>query len=155
MNETAENEAAEGEVDFSPGDALIVDFDDVGDAPSFEALPKGVYNCVVAECDFTYSQEKGNPMWTMQLEVLDGEYAGRILYSHQTFVGKGLPYTKANLQRIVPDLVAKPFDPEDADIIAQMLGVNLKAQVTVRKWEGNDTNNVRQLLAPDAEAFAS
>ena len=55
-------------VDFSDGDSLVVDFGAVEDT-AFEALPKGMYPCTIAECEFTYSQSSGNPMWTLQLEV--------------------------------------------------------------------------------------
>jgi len=132
-------------VDFAEGDSLMVDFDTVEDV-SFEALPVAMYPVVVADCEFTYSQSSGNPMWTLKLEVAEGEYAGRILFCHLVFAGKGLPITKRQLTRIAPDLIASAFNPEDPDVIAQMLGMELKAKVTVRKYEGRDTNNVRDLF---------
>ncbi len=143
---------AEEAVDFTEGDSLVVDFDNVEET-TFEALPRGTYSCTIAECEFTYSQASGNPMWTLQLEVSEGEYAGRILYSHLVFAGKGLGFTKRQLSRIAPEIVEKPFDVQDIDVISQMLGKNLRAKVTVRKYEGNDTNNVRDLLAADGDGF--
>lgn len=149
--------AEEEVVDFSEGDSLVVDFDNVEEAPEFEALPRGIYLCTIAECEFTYSQSSGNPMWTLQMEVTEGEYAGRILYSHLVFKGKGLPFTKRQLNRIAPDIVSGPFDIQDADVIAQMLGRRLKAKVTIRKYDDGtgprDTNNVRDLLAADGDSF--
>jgi hypothetical protein len=139
-------------VDFSEGDSLVVDFDNVEETV-FEALPRGIYPCTIAECEFTYSQSGGNPMWTLQLEVSEGEYAGRILYSHLVFAGKGLGFTKRQLNRIAPDLIAKPFDVQDVEVISQMLGRNLKAKVTTRMYEEQLTNNVRDLLAADGDSF--
>lgn len=139
------DKAATEAVNFTEGDSLMVDFDNVEDV-SFEALPVAIYPCVVADCEFTYSQSSGNPMWTLQLEVSEGEYAGRKLFCHLVFAGKGLPITKRQLSRIAPDLIASAFDPQDADVIAQMLGMDLRAKVTVRKYEGRDTNNVRDLF---------
>ena len=132
-------------VDFTEGDNLMVDFNDVEDV-SFEALPKAVYPCIIADCEFTHSQSSGNPMWTLQLEVSDGEYAGRKLYSHLVFAGAGLPITKRQLGRIAPDIIAQAFDPSDEDIVAQMLGLEVKAKVTVRKYQGEDRNNVADLF---------
>jgi len=150
--ETAETTEAPG-VDFTDGDSLMVDFDAVEDV-SFDALPVAMYPVVIADCEFTYSQASGNPMWTLQLEVSEGEYAGRKLFSHLVFRGKGLPITKRQLTRIVPDLIANPFDPEDPDVIAQMLGLELRVKVTVRKYEGRDTNNVRDLFpAEEGDSF--
>ncbi len=139
--------AAEAAVDFTEGDSLMVDFNDVEDV-TFEALPTAMYPCIIADCEFTYSQASGNPMWTLQLEVRDGEYAGRKLFSHLVFAGKGMPITKRQLTRIAPGLLEGPFNPEDPDVIAQMLGMEIRAKVTVRKYEGRDTNNVRDLF-PD------
>lgn len=139
-------------VDFSEGDSLVIDFNDVEDT-SFEALPRGSYPCVIAECDFTYSQASGNPMWTMQLEVSEGEYAGRKLFNHLVFKGAGLGITKQNLTRIAPELMEGPFDPRDEAIIASMLGKEVVAKVTVRDWEGSKRNNVQGLYPGAGDSF--
>ena len=139
-------------VDFSEGDDLTVDFGQVEDT-AFEVLPKGMYPCTIAECDFTYSQSAGNPMWTLQLEVSEGEFAGRKLFNHLVFKGAGLGITKQNLGRIRPDLLETPFDPSDEEVIATMLGLAVKARVQVRKWEGQDRNNVQGLFPGDGDGF--
>ena len=139
-------------VDFSEGDSLVVDFNSVDDV-SFEAMPKGVYPVVVDECEFGYSQSKGTPMWTLTLEVSEGEYAGRKLFTHLVFAGAGLPITKRQIGRIAPELLDGPFDPQDPEVLTQMLGKNLRAQVTVRKYEGEDRNNVRNLYEADGSDF--
>ncbi len=139
-------------VDFSEGNSLMVDFNDVEDV-SFEALPRGVYPCVIADCEFTYSQSSGNPMWTLQLELTDGDYAGRKLYSHMVFAGKGLGITKRQLTRIAPELLEGPFNPEDSEVISSMLGKEVKAKVSVRKYEGEDRNNVQDLFPNDGGGF--
>ncbi len=137
-------------VSFEEGDSIMVDFDAVEDV-KFEALPVALYPCVIADCEFGYSQASSNPMWTLTLEVSEGEYAGRKLFCHLVFHGPGLPITKRQLTRIAPDLIAKPFDPEDPDVIAQMLGMDIRAKVTVGRYEGRKTNNVRDLF-PGNEA---
>ncbi len=151
----AEAEEAEAGVDFSDGDALVVDLNATEDAPEFEEVPKGTYACVVSECEFSYSQSKGNPMWTLQLEISDGEYAGRILFTHLVFKGPGLAYTARNMKRFAADICEQQFDPEDAEIIGQMLGKELRAKTTMRKWEGKMRTNVTDLLAPAADDFAA
>ncbi len=140
-------------VDFSEGESLIVDFNEVEEA-SFDVLPPALYPVIVEECEFVYSQSSGNPMWTLKMAITEGEYAGRFLWSHLVFAGKGLPFTKKTLMRIAPDLIAQPFDPEDQEVCASMLGLELKAKVTVRKYQGEDSNNVRDLfLNEGGEAF--
>lgn len=143
----ARAKAAEAEpVDFSAGDSLMVDLNDVEDA-SFELLPNALYPCVISECVFDFSQSAGNPMWSLVLEVTDGEYTGRKLYTHLVFAGKGMPYTKRQLARIAPELFDGPFNPEDDDVVATMPGKNVSAKVSKQKWEGEWRNNIRDLFA--------
>jgi hypothetical protein len=132
-------------VDFTEGESLVVDFNDVEDA-GFDVLPAALYPVTVEDCEFVYSQSSGNPMWTLKMSVDDGEYAGRFLWSHLVFAGKGAPFTKKTLSRINPSLLEGPFNPEDQEVIAGMLGLQLKAKVTVRKYQGQDSNNVRDLF---------
>ena len=140
-------------VDFSEGDSLTVDLNDVEDS-SQEAIPKGKYPCVVEECEFTYSQNSGNPMWSMRLEISEGEYAGRKLFCYFVWAGKGLPITKQNISRIAPELLEGPFSPNDPDVISSMLGKQLEARVTVRKVEeGQNPNNVAGLYAAAGDGF--
>lgn len=139
-------------VDFSDGDDLMVDLNAVEDT-AFEALPKGMYPCLISECEFTYSQSAGNPMWTLQLEVSEGEYAGRKLFNHLVFAGAGLGITKQNLERIAPELLENAFDPRDEEVIASMLGRAVKARVIIRKYEGEDRNNVQGLFPGDGDGF--
>ncbi len=146
----AKKGAAEA-VDFSEGDSIMVDLNDVEDV-SFEALPKGIYPCVIAECEFSYSQSAGNPMWTLVMEVTDGDYAGRKLFSHLVFAGAGLPITKRQLSRIAPELFDSAFNPEDEDVIQGMLGKNINVKTQPKKYEGVMRDNVRDLFPPSEEA---
>ena len=66
---------------------------------------------------------------------------------------RGLPFTKKNLSRIAPELMAGPFDPTDAETINSLLGRAVKAKVTIRKYEGDDTNNVAGLYAGGGDDF--
>jgi len=132
-------------VDFSEGDGLMVDLNLIEDS-DFEVLPKGMYPVIISDCEFTHSQASGNPMWTLTMEVADGEYAGQKLWSHLVFAGKGLPMTKRTLGRIASELFKSAFDPEDVDVINSMLGKELRVKVDVRMYDGRQTNNVRDLF---------
>ncbi len=139
-------------VDFSEGDSLSVNLAEVEDT-AFEALPKGTYPCTIAECEFTFSQAKGNPMWTLQLEVSEGEFAGRKLYNHLVWAGAGLGITKQNIGRIAPELLEGPFDCDDEEVIASMLGRQVTAKVTQRMYEGSMRNNVTGLFPGGGDGF--
>ena len=70
------------------------------------------------------------------------------------FKGAGLPITKRQLGRIAPELLEGAFDPTDPDVIAVMLGKDVKAKVTIRDYEGRKVNNVRDIFADEGgDAF--
>ncbi len=137
-------------VNFTEGDSLVVDFNEVEEI-TFEALPKGPYEVIVAENDFGFSQA-GNPMWTLQLEVTEGEHAGRRLFNHLVFFGAGLGFTKTTLGRIAPQMLESPLDPSDEDSIQAMLGIECRAQVTVEKYKDGFTNNIKGLYALSSDS---
>lgn len=137
-------------VDFTQdGDSLMVDFNNV-EGGDFEALPKARYPLIVEECEFEYSSNN-NPMWSMKLEVEDGEYAGRKLFYHLVMAGKGLPMTKKQLGKIRPDLLEGPFDPQDEALIDSMIGLRIIGQVTLKKYEGDWTNNIKNVFPAEED----
>ena len=59
----------------------MIDFDalmslDVAESMSFEPLPKGQYKATVDACELGESK-KGNPMYTLDFVVTEGEHAAR------------------------------------------------------------------------------
>lgn len=59
----------------------MIDFDalmslDVAESMSFEPLPKGLYEVTVDACELGESK-KGNPMYTVDFVVTEGEHAAR------------------------------------------------------------------------------
>lgn len=59
----------------------MIDFEalmslDVAESLSFEPLPKGLYKVTVDACDLGESK-KGNPMYTVDFVVTEGEHAAR------------------------------------------------------------------------------
>ncbi len=149
MNEAAKEEA----VDFSEGESLVVDMSGVDEAQEFEAIPAAMYTCQIIENEFGYSNEKGTPMWTLVLEVNEGEYAGRRLWNHWVMAGKGLPFTKKDIAQIAPELL-EPFDASDPEIVASILGRDCRAKVTLGRYQGSPSNNVRGLYAVAEGGFA-
>jgi len=135
-------------VDFSEGGeagGVVIDFNSVEDS-TFEAMPRGMYNCVVEELNFEYSQNSGNPMWTWVLAVEDGDYAGRKLFFHTVFAGGGLPRTKKTLSRVRPQLLEGPFNPEEVAAEGSLQGMKVRARVDVRPYQGEQRNNVKDLF---------
>lgn len=138
-------------VDFSDGEkseSLVINLNEVGDS-TFEAIPRGMYNCVVDELSFEHSQRSGNPMWSWRLEVEDGDYAGRKLFFHTVFAGDGLSRTKKTISRVAPELLEGPFNPQEVADNGTLVGRRVKARVDIRPYEGEQRNNVKDLFPPE------
>lgn len=70
----------------------MIDFDalmslDVAESMSFEPLPKGRYKVTVDACELGESK-KGNPMYTVDFVVAEGEHAARQIRYWLVFVTK-------------------------------------------------------------------
>jgi len=145
--------ATEGATVEDDDDNFVVPLDEVDENAKFPVIPRGTYACTIASCEFGYSQNGGNPMWTLQLEVDGGEYAGSKLYSHWTWAGKALPRSKKHLMSVAPDVAAMvPFKPKVIADQGVMLGKKCRAQVDIRKYLGDNRNNVKGILPADGSA---
>ncbi len=135
-------------LDVSDGDSGMIDFSGV-EEPSFAVLPKGNYNVIITDCDADYSQA-GNKMWTMQMTVTDGEYVDRKLFFHVTFSEKAMPFARKTLAQIAPDLLESKWQYDDPEIVGRFVNMECIAQVKIKKYEGENRNNVGALLAAES-----
>ena len=139
MAKTKQNDTFEG------GDgSVMVDLTEVEEA-TFEIIPKGKYEAVIEGCEYKLSANSGQPMWALTLVVTDGEYAGRKLFSHVSFSPKALPMAKKTINRLAPELLQGPFNPEEQAGVLQ--GKACVVKVSVEKYEGNDANRVKDIMA--------
>jgi len=128
-------------------ESSMVDLTQAGEF-KFEALPRGDYNVIVDSCDYSLSQSSQQPMWTVVLEVEDGEYVGRKVYTHLSFSPKALPGTNSALKVLKPDLFAKKFDAKKVAEDGEMLGQRARVRLGVEKYQDQDQNRVKRWLPP-------
>jgi hypothetical protein len=137
-------------------DAALVDMSGVSDEGTFECLPRGIYPCLVDEVTYGQSQRSGNNMWTWVFEVEEGDYAGRKLFFHTPFVETTMPRLKKVLGRISPELLSTKFNPAKLADENYFVGKRCRVRVDIKKYEGVNRNNVRDVLAASegaSEAF--
>jgi hypothetical protein len=135
---------------------LMVNLGDVDEKGNFQAAPRGLYDCVVAQLDFALSQSSGNPMWTWVFEVEDtnAEFKGRKFFYHTVFNEGGMPRVKRTLARIKTDdgyeahLLSNRFSPETVANEGRLLGARCRVRIEQRKYDGRMTNNVKDVLPP-------
>jgi len=129
---------------FEGGDASVaIDLSQVEEA-SFEAVPVGTYEAVIEGCEFKHSQNSGAPMWSLKTQITEGDYAGRVVFDNISFSEKALPYTKKTLATIAPELLAGPFNPEEA--AAEMQGKQVKYQTKMEEYQGEKQTRIKKYL---------
>ncbi len=128
--------------------SATVDLTGVDDWGNFEVIPRGDYNCVIDDLTYDLSVSSGQPMWTTRLEIEDGEYQGRKLFTHISFSEKALPRTKRTISRLWPDLLNGPFDAEAVADEGNLLGTRCRAKTKIERYEGQPRNRVTDLFEP-------
>jgi len=132
-----------------PQENMVLNLDDVSeDMPAFEALPPGIYDCIVENTEFTTSS-KGNPMITWVFKVVDPQYVGRLLFNHTVLNNEtGLSRLKRVLVRVVPDADLSGFNPRAFCDEGIALGLPCRVKVRIRPYQGQRRNDVTDVLAP-------
>lgn len=137
-------------------DGMVFNLNDVEESKAFEVLPRGTYNAVVEEFEFTTSQSSGSPMIKAVFSITDGEFAERKVFDYYVLTGEGakyaLPKLKQLMSRVCPEVDLSTFNPKDfaenGDIINRMC--QLKLSVTTQKkgeYKGEKRNQVKEIMA--------
>jgi hypothetical protein len=135
---------------FEDGGSMVVDMSAVEEA-KFEIIPRGTYQAEVDELTFGLSQASGSPMWTARMNIVEGEYAGRKLTWYASFSRKALPFTKANLNRLAPEIIAQgAFNPQQIADSGQLLGRRIGIRVGTQKGDDGIERNQISALVPAA-----
>ena len=134
-------------------EGLIVDLSGVDENGDFPVMPRGVYPTTVESCTYEISQSGGNPMWSLILEVNEGEYQGQKLFTHIVFSEKALPRAKKAIMILKSELLDGPFNPEEQ--AEELVGIDCAARVDIKKYEGKDRNNVKAILPASAAGGSS
>jgi len=133
---------------FEEGGNLVVDLTGIQEA-KFEAIPKGIYDGEIDSCEFGMSNNSGAPMFTLQIAVTNNEaYNGRKLFTYLSFSQKALPFTKATIGRIAPELLTAKFNPQAVADQGLLLGKPVRMRVQVEEYQGEPRSKISQLLAP-------
>ena len=117
------------------------DFSKVEDMTSFVSVPAGTYPCKVVDAR-PGSARDGSERWSLRLEVLDGEYAGR------TAAWDSLTWSERGVVRVNRVLAALGFDvtgeleiePDD------LMGLTAMIQVIPEEWEDPSTGRRQERM---------
>lgn len=137
-------------------EGMVFDLGGVEDNTSFEVIPKGTYNAIIEDLEFTESQSSGAPMLKAVFSITDGEYAERKVFDYYVLTGEGakysLPKLKQLVSRVCPEVDLGSFNPAKfaEDGVAINRPCQIKLAVTTQKkgeYKGEKRNNVREILS--------
>ena len=140
-------------------ESMVFNLNEVEEQTSFEVLPKGTYNAIVEEFEFTTSQSSGSPMIKCVYSIIDGEYTDRKIFDYYVLTGEGakyaLPRLKQLITRVVPEEDSANFNPakfaESGVIINRQCRITLGIQTQKKgEYKGEKRNNVREILAANS-----
>ena len=128
---------------------MVLNLEEVDeDGPAFEALPPGIYNCVVENTEFAPSK-KNNPMITWVFKVVDPEFENRLLFNHTVLNHeRGRQRLKQILMRVVPEVNMAEFNPQKFCDEGVAIGYPCRVKVRIRPYQGEKRNDVTDVLAP-------
>lgn len=129
--------------------ALVVDMS----GANFEAMPKDVYPAVFSK--YTINQGDAGPYAACEFTVSESsDFAGRKLFRNMSFSPQSLWATKRSMVAMGadPDELNGPVDVEEK--LQRLIGNDCRLSVDIRMWEGEERNEVKNILAPDYSALA-
>jgi hypothetical protein len=127
---------------FEDAGELTINLADVKEL-KFENVPKGRYVAEVDESEYGMSQSSGSPMIKFVFKIAEGEYAGRKMPSWLSFSPKALPGTKANLNRIAPELVSQAFQPRKLCDEGYFIGRKVQIVVGLGEYNGEQRSQIK------------
>ena len=140
---------------FEDGGALVVDLGGINEA-KFEAVPKGLYNGEIDSAEYSLSQNSGAPMITVVVVITDGQYTGRKHSTYWSFSQKALPFTKAAINRVAPELLSQgKFSPQRVCDEGVLLGKPVRLRIVHEEYNGEMRSRIGQLLPPAGNGDAS
>jgi hypothetical protein len=93
-------------------------------------------------------------MWTVKFEVdtvLEGQKNKPKLFSHVVFTAAAMPRAKKFMAAVAPELLSGgKWSPKAVAEGGTLLGRKCRIRVDIKPYEGQNRNNVRDVLAPDA-----
>ena len=156
--EVQSGSAATGEIDtraFDPDnvgamlaqddDSLVFNLEGVSESGTFEIIPPGTYDAVIDNAEFGHSQRSNNPMITWIFTVPYNDRDRRV-YFHTPLVEGSLPRLKRLLVRVDPSYPLAQFNAKQSPM--DFIGKACRVKLGVRMYEGQQRNEVRDILPP-------
>lgn len=134
---------------------LLNDAGGAGD--SFEPIPSGDYDFEISQADATQTQN-GKTMYKVRCKVESGPHANRLVF-HNFVVSPENPTALAMFFRQMNVLgLNRDFfnsNPSDHQVAESLLGKRFRGQVTIRTWQNQDRNEIKQFFTAVSGALGN
>lgn len=146
-------------LEHEEGEDSFVDLGQYNEDQQYPVLTRGNYNVRVDQVEYGISQSGGNPMFTWQFVVVDGQFKDSRLFFHTTFTPAAMPRVKKALRVLCPELLEKPFKPSevaDSGLLDRLVGNRCRVKVGIRRYKppgeekARPTNNVDAVMSMTA-----
>jgi hypothetical protein len=119
---------------------LDVDFSETDDmAP----VPAGVYKVQVSDVKDEVSKND-NPMLVWEVQIIDGDFKGRKLWTRTVLTPKSLWFLKRVLSALGVDKaeLKGKFEFDPSSVVGKKCGI----VVVISEWEGEDRNEIKSFV---------
>lgn len=116
---------------------IKIDWNSVEDAEAqeFSPIPEGEY-VVTIESVTEKETKKGDDMWSLKLNIEEGDFKGRKVFTNLVFNEKGLSNVKKLYSCIFGTKLPKTCEPSDVE------GEKVVVDVVITEYEGKKQNNI-------------
>lgn len=121
-----------------------IDFNDIPENDDFNPIPEGKYLCRLEAIE-EKSTKKGDEMWSLRLEVQDGEYNGRVIFDNMVFSSAAMKRVKLICSRMGIDTSGE-VDLSPADLQGRMVIV----ETVIEEYTANDGSQKKRNTVPFA-----
>lgn len=120
-----------------------INLSDVGE---FKAMPAGTYRAALTGFELKQSKT-GNDYIKAEFTIQDDEFSGRKQWKNYSLLPQSLWVMKSELVKMGcdVDLLNDPEGIDPEEIFAGMIGAMCKISISVRQYNGKDTNNIEKV----------
>jgi len=123
----------------------------MSEAEDLKVVEKGIYGAHLDEWEYVEeAAESGNPYVKMVFAIDDGgPFDGRKLTRNFSAMPTALGFMKRALIALGAEAEAVSDDFDTDELLPDLVGNPCRISVSVRKYEGEDQNDIRRVLAPE------
>lgn len=131
--------------------------DDAGETGNYDPLPEGDYDFVIKEAN-AKTASTGRTMYVAKMAVEGGPFNGKTVWHNFVLVPENptaLGWFFKNMGTLGLGQEYFKSNPSDHHVAEALVGRRFRGQVVIRKWQGQDKNEIKAFFPPAGAAVGS